>query len=857
MANEAAELRSKNQRGTRGSAVATEISGGKQLSPNVNGTVTGKLGNEKQKEIEAIQVWEEVQEASTSSNSMVHARDGRKSWADEVEEMNETHGKKSSVWDNFDITKISNVGYKLEYVQPKTTGELNFVEIELEDISTEVEYWRNAVICYVLGAHPPFTVIQGYIQRLWGWTPELEFTREELLTVPIWIKLPDLDFKYWSQKGLSKIGSLIGKPLMVDQNTDKRIGLKFARLLVEVEMNTKFPDVVKFRNEKGKIIEQEVSYDWKPSPCKHCFKYGHEEEVCRIKKKFQKIELMNKEKVADTQVERQGQGQNVNNSNQEAHKADGPEKRNDAGKGAIRKTHHYVAKNPGAQKEKEGDQEWQTPNKFGKPVVRQKEQVEKSNSFQILNKQEELKLIKEGEEVSNVGGPSIPHNGEAFEITYVYAFNTKEERRELWEGLINHSRGCSKPWMVISDHFNAVLSAEDRIGGKEVSWAEVVDFHKCWLTAMPEFAARFLNEGISDHCPAKVAMVEERQRIKRAFQYCNNWAKNPNFMKIVKEGWEINLEGCKMFKAQEQLQRNPLNVEYQQTEAATYQKFRNSSYLDEEYLQQRSKETWIRLGDNNTKYFHLVIKHRKLKQAVTQIKDSSGNWLTYPDRIADTFVEYYENLLWREANDIVKTFRSIIRIGSRLTEIQQDELTQPFLRREVKQAMFQIDSNKSPSPDGYGSGFYKAAWKTTPRCLMKIDLRKAYDMWIMICVSTAKFTVKVNDEGQGYFDGKRGLRQGNPMSPLLFALVMEYLSRTLSIISRLPDFRFHPMCKEIKLTHLIFADDLMIFCKGNTSSVNRVTEALDHFSKVSGLIANMEKSNIFVAGVEDEIKCSC
>lgn len=55
------------------------------------------------------------------------------------------------------------------------------------------------------------------------------------------------------------------------------------------------------------------------------------------------------------------------------------------------------------------------------------------------------------------------------------------------------------------------------------------------------------------------------------------------------------------------------------------------------------------------------------------------------------------------------TFRSIIRNGSRLSETQQDELIQPFLRREVKQAMFQIDNNKSPGPDGFGSGFYKDA----------------------------------------------------------------------------------------------------------------------------------------------------
>lgn len=106
--------------------------------------------------------------------------------------------------------------------------------------------------------------------------------------------------------------------------------------------------------------------------------------------------------------------------------------------------------------------------------------------------------------------------------------------------------------------------------------------------------------------------------------------------------------------------------------------------------------------------------------------------------------------------------------------------------------------------------------KTSPRCLVKINLRKAYDMvsWDFIkealkrlgflgtflhivttCVSTTRFPVKVNGEGYGYFEGRRGLRHGDPMSPLLFILVMEYLSKTLKAISELPNFRFHPICK--------------------------------------------------------------
>ncbi|OIS96144.1 putative ribonuclease h protein [Nicotiana attenuata] len=49
-------------------------------------------------------------------------------------------------------------------------------------------------------------------------------------------------------------------------------------------------------------------------------------------------------------------------------------------------------------------------------------------------------------------------------------------------------------------------------------------------------------------------------------------------------------------------------------------------------------------------------------------------------------------------------------------------------------------------------------------------------------------------------------------------MVMEYLSRILKRMSQLPDFRYHPMCKEQQLTGLTFADDLMMFCKGNEAA---------------------------------------
>ncbi|XP_059294457.1 uncharacterized protein LOC132047424 [Lycium ferocissimum] len=92
------------------------------------------------------------------------------------------------------------------------------------------------------------------------------------------------------------------------------------------------------------------------------------------------------------------------------------------------------------------------------------------------------------------------------------------------------------------------------------------------------------------------------------------------------------------------------------------------------------------------------------------------------------------------------------------------------------------------------------------------------------------------------FPAKKGLRQGDPLSPYLFVICMEYLNRVLKPLGTDPDFNHHPKCAKLNIVQLGFADDLLLFCRGDEISIFKVYDCFLKFSAASGLIANTRLS---------------
>lgn len=112
----------------------------------------------------------------------------------------------------------------------------------------------------------------------------------------------------------------------------------------------------------------------------------------------------------------------------------------------------------------------------------------------------------------------------------------------------------------------------------------------------------------------------------------------------------------------------------------------------------------------------------------------------------------------------------------------------------------------------FNKAYDRIQWDFLEAVLKRLGFYDTWIRWMMDCVITVQFSVIVNGENRAFFTPSCGLRQGDPLSPYLFILVAEILSKLITggiqnkVISTLQMKRTCPI-----LSHIFFADDVLLF----------------------------------------------
>ncbi|GKC68404.1 RNA-directed DNA polymerase, eukaryota, reverse transcriptase zinc-binding domain protein [Tanacetum coccineum] len=546
--------------------------------------------------------------------------------------------------------------------------------------------------------------------------------------------------------------------------------------------------------------------------------------------------------------------------------------------------------------------------------------------------------------------------------TFVYAANGGKERRELWKDLQIHKRIVDKHAWIIMGDMNVTLATNEHFAGSSHMSTDMNEFkdyvnstkvedvvssglfytwtknlfktkmgdtdgvlkkldrimgNEEFFDKFSQFHAIFHPYLIFDHCPNTLIITKIMKAKKKAFKFANFIAEKEDFLHVVKKAWENQYNGCQMFKTvkrlkslkaelrklawkdgnifdkvqalkvhlkdlQTKIDMDPYNKVLRVEESKCIHEYVEAMKDEEKLLYQKAKikaicfkEKRKKLSPTDADFIISEVYDEEIKEALFQI---NGNKAPGPDGFSSLFFKKAWDIVGK---DVCKSVKEFFDNGKMLKEINSTIITLiPKIETPNKVTDFRpiaccnviykciskVITNRIKGFLGYIVGQYQSAFvpnrhiqdnillsqelfngydrKEGPkRVAMKIDIQKAYDTvnW--------KFLEDIH-KGFGFHE-----KMGDPMSPYLFTLVMEIMSLIVQDkVERNKEFGYHFKCKHMKLTHVCFADDLLMFCYGDKGSIQTLKEAIEEFGSVSGLKPNYDKSTIIFGSIKEEDK---
>ncbi|KAL9686487.1 hypothetical protein QQ045_023947 [Rhodiola kirilowii] len=337
----------------------------------------------------------------------------------------------------------------------------------------------------------------------------------------------------------------------------------------------------------------------------------------------------------------------------------------------------------------------------------------------------------------------------------------------------------------------------------------------------------------------------------------------------------------------------------------------------DERIWQKSRIRWLKDGDHNSKYFHRFATWRNNKKNIPSIlvdgkrveepaaiKQAVWDYFYAIFSKSDPCIWSLEEMKFTPLNDAQKEVLERRICGEEilcaLKDCDGSKAPGPdgfnlnfykkywcYVKEEVEGFIEEFCENGSPSQSAFIADrsilddimvinelIHAMKLEKRKALIIKLDFWKAYDSvsweylelvqrsmgfgekwidWMKECYSTARMAVLINGSPTKEFSMNRGLRQGDSLSPFLFLMAAEGLSK---ILNKAKEDGFLSGIEWVKngdrMTHLQFADDTVLFCNAEMKEVQFLTMILHAFEGCSGLKINFGKSMCYGIGLEEE-----
>ncbi|GJU65683.1 RNA-directed DNA polymerase, eukaryota, reverse transcriptase zinc-binding domain protein [Tanacetum coccineum] len=213
---------------------------------------------------------------------------------------------------------------------------------------------------------------------------------------------------------------------------------------------------------------------------------------------------------------------------------------------------------------------------------------------------------------------------------------------------------------------------------------------------------------------------------------------------------------------------------------------------------------------------------------------ADGVWEVQPNAVKREFLKHFQDRFAKPME-----CRAIIDMcyPNTITGEQRADLEREVTIEEIKTVDFE-------------KAYDSVRWDFLEDVLKKFGFGNKWCNWILCCLNSSKGSILVNGSPTEEFQFYKGLKQGDPLSPFLFILVIESLHLSFQWVVDTGMFKGLTLNDSLCLSHMFYADDAIFVGQWSVGNITTLLHVLDCFYHASGLKINLRKSKIMGVNVD-------